>query len=587
MTLHYWTVAAGTRDEVLRLVDQHRASGAPERVAMLSWTQSQIQLRHLGISAKEAGRFQSLAGHVMFPERSMRAPERALRDAGPQSALWPLGISGDLPILVLRIGHLADMALVQQVVKAFEFWRLKRFPVDVVLLNERPTSYVQELHQALLALAGGGVAGSEQDATGRIFVVRRDQVDPLSAAALIAAAAVVLVARRGDLPRSSPDLRRPALPPTSRHPSRRMQVAPATDRIEALVHFNGLGGFSQDGSEYVTVLDGDRSTPGPWTNVVANEQFGFHATAEGAGYTWWRNSRDNQITPWRNDPVCTPVSEAIYVRDEETGQIGSPTASPVRGGGRHVARHGFGYTRYTHDMDGLELDQTVFVAPDDPAKLTLLTLTNHTGRRRSLTVTAYADLVLGADRTQTSRHILTDVDEETGALLARNPWSTEYPDQVAFLDMAGRQQSWTGDRREFLGPQGTTERPQAVVTGQPLSGAVGPGRDPCAALQQRIVLEPGAHADVLVVLGAGHDLAEVRTLIARYRALDPRHVLEDVRRRWEQRVSSVRVRTPSSAFDVMMNGWLLYQTLACRMLARSGYYQARGRTASATSSRTR
>jgi len=227
-------------------------------------------------------------------------------------------------------------------------------------------------------------------------------------------------------------------------------------------------------------------------------------------------------------------------------------------------------------MDGIDLDQTVFVAGDDPVKLTLLTLTNHTGRPRSLTVTAYAELVLGTDRTQTSRHILTDVDEETTALLARNPWSTEYPDQVVFLDLAGRQESWTGDRREFLGPHGTVELPQAVVNGRPLSGAVGPGRDPCAALQQRIVLDPGAHADVLVVLGAGHDVAEVLSLVARYRSIDPRQVLDDVRRHWRRRVSRVQVRTPSSAFDVMMNGWLLYQTLACRMLARSGYYQASG-----------
>jgi cyclic beta-1,2-glucan synthetase len=218
----------------------------------------------------------------------------------------------------------------------------------------------------------------------------------------------------------------------------------------------------------------------------------------------------------------------------------------------------------------------VFVAGDDPVKLTLLTLTNHTGRPRSLTVTAYAELVLGTDRTQTSRHILTDIDEETNALLVRNPWSTEYPDQVVFLDLAGRQQSWTGDRREFLGQHGTPELPLAVVNGRPLSGAVGPGRDPCAALQQRIVLEPGGHAEVLMVLGAGRDVAEVRELVARYREIDPRQVLDDVRGLWRRRVSRVQVRTPSSAFDVMMNGWLLYQTLACRMLARSGYYQASG-----------
>jgi len=578
VTLRYWTVVAATRDEVLRLVEAHRAAGAHDRVTTLGWTQSQVQLRHLGISPDEAGRFQVLAGHVLFPHRSMRAPERLLRDAGPQSTLWSLGISGDLPIVVVRIDDLADLPLVREVVKAFVFWRLKRFAVDVVLLNERATSYVQDLQQALTMLAGsvGAVADADApDAHGRIFVVRRDQADSRAIDTLLAAAAVVLVARRGDLTKQ---LARPApvgLPPTIEHLARAGWDTHAPEATGPLLLFNGIGGFSLDGREYVTVLEGDRSTPGPWMNVVANEHFGFHATAEGAGYTWWLNSRDNQITPWRNDPVSTPVSEAIYVRDEATGRIASPTASPVPGG-RHLAHHGFGYTRFTHDMDGLELDEIVFVAPEDPVKIALLTLTNHTGRRRSLTVTAYAELVLGTDRSRTSRHLLTDVDEETNAFLVRNPWSTQFADQVVFLDLAGRQESWTGDRREFLGLHGTAELPLAVFDGHPLSGAVGPGLDPCAALQQRVDLEPGGHADVLVVMGAGNGLSEVRDLVARYRAIDPREVLDDVRRLWARRLSAVQVRTPSETFDVMMNGWLLYQTLACRMLARSGYYQASG-----------
>ncbi len=575
VALQFWTAVAATREEVLLLVDQHRAPGAFERVAMLSWTQSQIQLRHLGISPDQAGQFQRLAGHIMFPQRSMRAPEKLLHEAGPQSALWSLGISGDLPILVVRIDDPADLDLVRQVVKAVEFWRLKRFAVDVVLLNDRSTSYTQDLHHALQARAGSvGDWITPADAS-EVFVVRRDQADPQAITALIAAASVVLVARRGDLTKQ---LARPApagLPPTIEHLALPGWSTGSLDRTGPLLLFNGIGGFSQDGREYVTVLDGGAATPGPWMNVVANEQFGFHATAEGAGYTWWRNSRDNQLTPWRNDPVSTPVSEAIYVRDEATGQIASPTASPVPGG-RHVARHGFGYTRFTHDMDGVDLDETVFVAPGDPVKLSLLELSNSSGRRRSLSVTAYAELVLGNDRTQTSRHIVTEVDPETNALLARNPWSTEFPEQVVFLDMAGRQESWTGDRRTFLGVHGTAELPLAVFGGDPLSGTVGPGLDPCAAMQQRIELDAGERAQVLVVLGAGRDAAQVRELISRYRATEPRQVLDDVRVLWERRLSAVQVRTPSTSFDVMMNGWLLYQTLACRMLARSGYYQASG-----------
>ncbi|MFZ1411178.1 MAG: glucoamylase family protein [Micropruina sp.] len=577
VSLYFWTAVASTRDEVLSLVDRQRASGAYERVTMLSWTQSQIQLRHLGITSDQAAAFQTLAGHVLFPQRSMRAPEGALREAGPPSALWSLGISGDLPLLVVRIDDSADLELARQAVRAFEFWRLKRFAVDLVLLNERSTSYAQGLHQDLYGLAGSvGPHGGMPDAHGRIFVIRRDQADPASISALIAGAAVVLVARRGDL---SKQLARPkpvGLPPTIGQLASPPAIRSTTDpRVGELLLFNGLGGFSSDGREYVTVLDAGRSTPGPWLNVVANEQFGFHATAEGAGYTWWRNSRDNQLTPWRNDPVTTPISEAIYVRDEVTGRVGTPTASPVAGG-RHVAHHGFGYTRFTHDLDGVELDQTVFVAPQDAVKLSLLTLTNRTGSTRTLAVTAYAELVLGLDRSQTSRHVITELDPETQALLARNPWSTQFPDQVVFLDLAGRQESWTGDRGEFLGQHGTAELPLAIFNGRPLSGAVGPGLDPCAALQRRIELAPGASAEVLVLLGAGHDATQARELIARYRSLNPREVLNEVHQLWRQRLSMIEVRTPSMAFDMMLNGWLLYQTLACRMLARSGYYQASG-----------
>ena len=576
VVVDYWTVVAATRDELLRLVDQHRAAGAYDRVTMLGWTQSQIQLRHLGITAKEAGQFQSLAGHVLFPKATMRAPVRPTSEAGPQSSLWPVGISGDLPIVVVRIDDLADLGLAHQAVKAFEFWRLKRFAVDLVLLNDRPTSYVQDLQQELLTLAGPSqVTARAADAAGRIFVLRRDQVAADVLATLTAAAAVVLVARRGDLatqlakpvPRELGPETEPVAPPVA--------AAHGVEPAEPLLMFNGMGGFSPDGREYVTVLEDGRSTPSPWLNVVANDQFGFHATAEGAGYTWWRNSRDNQITPWRNDPVSSPVSEAIYVRDDVTGRLCSPTASPVPGG-RHVASHGFGYTRFTHQTDEIELEQTLFVAPEDPVKLSLLVVRNHSRVTRRLRVTAYAELVLGMDRTQTSRHLITELDPETRALMVRNPWSQQFADQVVFLDLAGRQESWTGDRGEFLGVHGSTDMPLAVSGGRPLSGTVGPGLDPCAAMQQVIEVGPGATVELLVVLGAGRDVEQARDLILRYRDVNPRAVLADVREAWQRRLSVARVTTPSAAFDVMLNGWLLYQTLACRMLARSGYYQASG-----------
>ncbi|WP_432558805.1 GH36-type glycosyl hydrolase domain-containing protein [Granulicoccus sp. GXG6511] len=571
----FWTAVAATRDEVLRLVDQHLSPGAYDRVEALRWTHSQIMLRHLNVTSREAARFQELAGHVLYPLAQLRSSVEELADARSQSALWSLGISGDLPMLVVRIDDERDLGVAEEAVKAFEYWRTKRFPVDVVLLNERSSSYVQELHHALERIAAGiRPRTGAPDSNGRVFVVQRDQANPDAVAAMLASAAVVLVARRGNLAHNLPTLD-PARVPRGELPAgSRTPVVARTDE-DQLLHFNGHGGFSADGREYVVVLDPGESTPGPWTNVVANDEFGFHATAEGSGYTWWRNSRDNQLTPWPNDPVRTPVSEVCYVRDDETGQVACPTASPVHGAGRHVVRHGFGYSRFTHDMGGLELDQTVFVAGEDPVKMSLLTLTNTGEQVRRVTVTAYAEPVLGMNRAAMSRHIITEHDPQTGALLARNPWVTQYPGTM-FLDLAGAQDSVTGDRQEFVGLHGSLAAPAAMFTSDPLSGRTGAGLDPCLAARRTLTLQPGQSADLVVTLGAAPDANGCRRLIEKARGLDPRAVLAGVVEHWEEQLGQVQVKTPDSTFDVMMNGWLLYQTLACRMLARSGFYQASG-----------
>ncbi|HYO85863.1 MAG TPA: glucoamylase family protein [Dermatophilaceae bacterium] len=577
--LHLWTFAASSREEMLALIDRHRSVGAFTRAAMLAWTQSQVQLRHLGIEADEAGRFQRLAGHVLFPHPALRPPSAVqAMEAGPQSALWPLGISGDLPIVVVRIDDDVDLDVVRELIRAFEFWRLKRFAVDLVVLNERSSSYVQELHRALEVLATSiRPRTGAPDSTGRVYLVRADQTAGVTLGALNAAARVVIVAQRGDL---SSHLARAVVPQEALRPPPR-SVLPAGPPMArpfppgGLLHFNGYGGFSGDGREYVTVLDAGQRTPAPWTNVVANEDFGFHATAEGAGYTWWRNSRDNQLTPWRNDPVSAPVSEVIYVRDQTTGVVATPTAAPIDTG-RHLSRHGFGYTSYQHDTGDLALELTQFVPLADPVKLSRLTVTNHSAQPRSVAVTWYGEFLLGMNRSETAPHLITEYHASLGVLLVRNPWSTQFPDQVVFVDFAGTQTSWTGDRREFLGQQGTVTRPAAVFTDQPLSGEVGAGLDPCGAMQQVVVIDAGATVEVVVAVGAATDVDGVRTLVQRYRSRSATQVLAEVRQEWTRRLGTVRVSTPDPSFDVMLNGWLLYQTLACRMLARSGYYQASG-----------
>ena len=577
----FWTFVAASRQEVLNLVDRHQSRAAYYRVRTLAWTQSQVQMRHLCITGDDAGRYQTLAGHVAYPHPALRPDSETLRrDAGPQSTLWSQGISGDLPIVLVRIDDPDSIDVVREVFRAWEYWRLKQFAVDLVVVNDRVSSYVLDLQATLEAAATETQARSmAADLPGKIFVLRRDLLPPDTLRVLPVAARAVIHTRHGDV---AAQLKR-IVEPVSEHPRRaegpRPAAAAASNWFDGshLLFNNGYGGFNPDGREYVTILDEGRPTPAPWTNVVANEDFGFHATAEGAGYTWWRNSRDNQLTPWRNDPVSTPISEAVYVREDRSGALISPTFQPEIGRrGRYVARHGFGYSRFQHQRADVALDLVQFVALDDPIKISILNIRNLSSEPRNYTVSFYGEFVLGADREQSARTIVTSRDKRTGALFVTNPWSTQFPDQTVFLDFGGAQDAVSGDRTEVLGEGGSPAAPAGLTTAAPLSGRVGAGMDPCGAMQQRVVIPAGGSARVVMLLGAARDDEDARTLIAKHREADVDATFEEVVATWRRRLGAVQVRTPDPSFDVMMNGWLLYQTLACRMLARSGYYQASG-----------
>ncbi|MDF1485586.1 glucoamylase family protein [Ramlibacter sp. H39-3-26] len=580
----FWTVVAASRAELLDLIDQHHDRSAFERAKTLAWTQAQVQLRHLGVEPDEAADFQRLAAPLLYADRRLRAPPQALlRGAGPQSGLWPHAVSGDRPIVLLRIDDTEDMAQVRQLLRAHEYWRMKQLAVDLVIVNERASSYVQDLQIAIETAVRSSQSrprlGAEL-AQGTVHMLRADLMDASARALLPAVARVVLTARHGciadqlaHLPASPP--KPPTLPPTPL--ARRAAPAPASELpVQELEFFNGLGGFAKEGREYVVRLQAGQTTPAPWINVVANPGFGFQASAEGSGYTWAENSRENQLTPWSNDPVADPCGEAFYVRDEATGDLWTPTAQPLRDDGLYEARHGHGYSRFAHVAQGIALDLLQYVPLADPVKISRLTLRNDSAAPRRLSVTAYAEWVLGSARGASAPFIVTAFDAASGTLLARKPWSTAFPGRVAFADLGGRQTAWTADRTEFLGRGGSLGAPAALLGGQALGSADGAGLDPCAALQCVVELAPGASVEVLALLGHAGSEAEALALVARYRATDLDAVLAEVAAHWADVLGAVQVRTPDRAMDIMLNGWLLYQTLACRIRARAAFYQASG-----------
>jgi cyclic beta-1,2-glucan synthetase len=580
--IDFWTLVAPSRQALLDLIDKHRDTAAFERATTLAWTQAQVQLHHIGIDPGEAGLFQRLAGHLLYPAATLRpSSDTILRGTGAQSGLWHLGISGDLPILLLRIADAEDLDIARQLLQAHEYWRMKQFAVDLVLLNERGSSYVQDLQISLEALVRASQSRPQtgvEGPAGRIYVLRSDLMPAETRRLLASVARVVLVGQRGRL---SDQLDRVASPKaTVRAVAKRAYArsqpaaAPPTPELE---FFNGLGGFAADAHEYVTILGPGQWTPAPWINVVANPAFGFHVPTEGGGTTWSINSRENQLTPWSNDPVTDRPGEAFYLRDDATGELWSPTALPIRDeAATYVARHGRGYSRFQHAAHGIASDLIQFVPLQDPIKIARLRLRNTSERTRRISVTAYVEWVLGPSRSGCAPFVTTDMDPASGAMFARNAWNSDFGTRVAFADLNGAQTDWTGDRREFIGRNGTLARPAALVGSAPLHKTFGAGLDPCGALRTVVEIPPRATVDVVFLLGQAADAGEARTLITHYRAADLDTVLTDVVRYWTNVLGAVHVKTPDRAMDIMLNGWLLYQTIACRIWARSAFYQSSG-----------
>lgn len=580
------TMVGASREEILHLADKYGDPSSFERISTQTWTQSQVGLHHLGVDTDEANLFQFLASRILFTDPAMRAsPETLKQNTLNPSALWRHSISGNLPIVLLRIEDQEDRQIILQLLRAHAYWHSKKLAVDLVILNDRKTSYLQDLQNAVENMVRCSQLSAVSDpATGGIFVLRADR---LTAEELLLIQCVARVSLRGNKQGSLEEQlirmrRRTEMKSSVKTtqqtlaPSRTLSDEP-TVPLATMEFFNGLGGFGKQGNEYVTVLEGDQRTPAPWVNIIANPYFGFLVSESGAGYTWAANSQSNQLTVWSNDPVSDPPSEVFYLRDEDSNALWTPTALPIRlEHSRYVSYHGHGYSRFEHKAYDISSAMQQFVSGDDPIKITTLTLINHSSRPRKLTVTAYLEWALGESRHVNAPFISTEIDPHTGAMFALNPWNTDFGNCVAFADWSGRTISWTGDRAEFIGRNGNLKQPAALMPKMTLSNRTGAGLDPCSALQAAIELAPGQQLQLVFFMGQATSRASATQLIQRYRNTAPSSVLSAVNKHWQHALNTLQVETPDRSMDIVLNGWLLYQVIACRMWARTGFYQASG-----------
>jgi cyclic beta-1,2-glucan synthetase len=532
---------------------------------------------------EEAHLFQRLAGHILFPGPTMRAPAAVMKaNRQGQPALWRHGLSGDLPIVLVRIAAASETTLWHEAVLAHSYLWAKGLIFDLVALVEEMDGYHEELFGAVQAVLRSSDTRHLEDRPGGVFVLKTTHLAEEDRVLLMSAAHVVLLGDHGDLGTQidvrerSPALPQRVFPPLVGGPrlkgerDRRRAAPPAGLRF-----FNGIGGFSADGREYIVAAGA--VPPAPWINVVANPVCGFLVSDSGAGCTWVGNSQSNRLTPWSNDPVSDPTREAVYLRDETTGQVWTPTPLPAGDGAPTQVRHGAGYSVFEQHRDGLEQELTLFVPRQDTVKLLLLRVKNVGKKARRLSATYYAEWVLGSSRGQTALHIITEEDPQSGAILARNPFNPDHGSALAFaaVSLCG-QCSFTADRSEFRGRNRPASAPAGLEQVR-LSGRTGPGLDPCAAIQAAVELQPGEEKEVVFLLGEAADVASTRSLVQRYREPKAaRAALREAVDGWDRLLGTVQVQTPDEGMNLLLGRWLLYQTTSCRLWGRSALYQSGG-----------
>ncbi|MEP7098715.1 MAG: cyclic beta 1-2 glucan synthetase, partial [Dokdonella sp.] len=528
------------------------------------------------VSETDAQTYARLAECLVYVDPQHRAtPAIIASNRRGQSGLWAHAISGDLPIVLLQVTDAARIDIVRQLVHAHAYCRLKGLAFDLVIWNDERSGYRQNLLDEIHGVIAASADASLIDRPGGLYVRALDQINHEDRVLMQSVARVVLTDEAGSLieqmrarvlvdvvPRLTPTLTR--LP----GPVQNIALPPRT-----LV--NGIGGFSRDGREYVIATDSTQRTPQPWVNVIANPDFGCVISESGSSYTWFENAHEYRLSPWSDDPVSDPNTEAFYIRDEETGHFWSPTPLPAPGAARYLTRHGFGYSVFETIEDGIASELRIHVDPEAPVKIFSLRLRNDSGRARKLSATGYVQWVLGDLPGKTAMHVVTEIDTN-GALLARNAYNAEFAELIAFFDVDDVQRTLTGDRSEFIGRNCSLHNPAAMGRSA-LSGRVGARLDPCGAIQIPLDLADGESRTLVFRLGAGHDAAEVDALVRRFRhSGSARTSFEANTARWTQLLSAVVVETPDHALNALANGWLVYQVISCRLWGRSGFYQSGG-----------
>lgn len=573
--ISYLNTVSENKESLLNTIDKYASPDAVEDAFKLALARSKMESEYLNMDAVEMELYQEMISDIVFISPTKRIYQEMIRkNEKGQSSLWRYGISGDLPVVLVKLNNTNQMEILYEVLKAHDYFRLRELRVDLVILSEEEHNYALPLYH----LISDFILASEKhdiiNKNGDIFILDKNTVQKEDINLLYAIARIVLIGEGGTL---SEQLKRPK---NQLLPGKKAfliappeYVLPEVNEPELLFN-DGLGGFILDGNGFVIQLEKGENTPLPWTNVIANPEFGFIVSEAGSGYTWYKNSRENKLTPWSNDEVSDSPGEVIYIGDEDTGELWTVTSAPIREDESYTIKHSFGYSLFEHNSHGIKQRMNQFVPINESVKISMLNLKNESSQKRNLTLTYYIRPVMGVSDQVTAMHIKTRLNE-SGVFIIENPYNEEFPGKICFMDISIKERSVTGDRREFFG-NGDIRKPECLSR-EMLSGSVGIGLDPCGAIQVKLALNPNERKDIIFLLGFASQPQEVNLMSEKFRvSKNAEDSLNQVKAFWNDKLGIVQVDTPTLPMNLMLNGWLQYQVISCRLWARSGFYQAGG-----------
>ncbi|KGI36814.1 NdvB [Clostridium tetani ATCC 9441] len=578
--LSYIMAICNERQEAIRIAEKYKQRDNVERIFELAWTYSQIESRYLGVKSYTINKFQELASNIIFPNESIKQREEYVKNIRKnQVDLWKYGISGDIPIVSIVINKIEDISSIKDIIKAHEYWNLKGLEVDLLIINLEESSYEQELQMSIKDIIFTSHLRDREYVSGGVFLYNKATMEEEDIEFVISISRLVIYCQDETL-LNEPKKNKKLIEKNEKVKDKEnLKYKEGNFKFETpeLEYFNGFGGFKKDSYEYIIVLDNYKDTPAPWINVISNGNFGFHISENGVSYTWYKNSRENKITPWSNDWIKDNQGEFIYLKDEETDEIWSISPKPKRNSGKYIIEHGFGYSTYRNKSFGIIGEMTSFVPLEDNVKVILVKLKNDTNIKRELSVTYYTQLTLGVVSEHTNRYISTYKNEDYDYIYAKNPYNTYFGDLTAYCKVFGGEEvSYTGDRMEFIGVSGSLEDPNGLKS-EKLSNSLGSGMDPCIAINKKITLNPGEAKSVFILLGEEDNIEKINSLIEKYN--EENIILkefESVKNYWQETLTQIQIETPDKSMDIMVNKWLLYQVISCRFWARTGFYQSGG-----------